>query len=83
MLVRWGTDIADRMGVKVRARPAWSRLMLISWFQGVVEATPEGCGLYAQEGFQVEIDKYTVQLSEKFADRETQSYTWMVRPAKN
>ena len=50
--------------------------------QAVVEATPQGRGLYASEGFQVEIGHYTVQLSNEFKARPTQSFTWMLRPAK-
>ncbi|KAI9659784.1 MAG: hypothetical protein M1821_001135 [Bathelium mastoideum] len=58
LLVRWGTEIADRMGVKT-----------------IVEATPQGRKLYEKEGFEVEIENYTVSLSEKFSDGPTQSFT--------
>ncbi|KAI9700974.1 MAG: hypothetical protein M1820_006619 [Bogoriella megaspora] len=47
-----------------------------------VEATPEGRALYEQEGFEVEIEQYTVQLGEEFSGRPTQSFTWMVHTAK-
>jgi hypothetical protein len=30
-----------------------------------------------------ELDWYTVQLSDRFADRDTQSYVWMARPEKS
>lgn len=50
--------------------------------QAVVEASPQGRGLYTSEGFQVEIDHYTVQLSDEFKARPTQDFTWMIRPAK-
>jgi len=49
----------------------------------VVEATRQGRGLYASEGFLVEIEHYVVQLSDAFSERDTQSFTWMIRPEKS
>lgn len=44
------------------------------------EATPQGRGLHASEGFQVDIDHYTVQLSYEFKAGPTQiSHGWSGR----
>ena len=83
MLTRWGIAIADEKGIQVSAPSLQgSDGKVTHMIQAVVEATPQGRGLYASEGFQVEIDHYTVQLSDEFKTKPTQSFTWMIRPAK-
>ena len=53
-------------------------------WQAVVEASDEGCGLYAKEGFEVAIENYVVPLSDRFKERRTQRFIWMIRkPGSN
>jgi hypothetical protein len=50
--------------------------------EAVVEATDYGLGLYKSAGYEVQY-KYEVKLPEKWADRETQQFWWMVRPKQS
>ena len=54
---------------------------LIHDWQTVVEATDYARHLYESEGFRV-LHDYVIDLPEKWAGRDKQRATWMVRPAK-
>lgn len=82
LLVKWGTAIADRMGVEASFVVSW----LISTsantlLQAVVEAGDYGRGLYEQEGFAV-VEKYVCPVPEKYDGRRKQWMWWMKRAAK-
>lgn len=88
MLLKWGTAIADKMGVEVKLldRPlhpnsTWPvRKLTLDW-QTVVEATDYALHLYESEGFRV-LHKNVIDLPEKWEGRDKQKFTWMVRPVK-
>jgi hypothetical protein len=79
MLAKWGTKVADDMGVEVREPGRYNMADLIWQKQAVVEATNYGRGLYSQEGFEV-LEDYELPVPEKWANRPRQRFWWMKRP---
>lgn len=82
MLVQWGTEVADKLGVKVNLFPSPNKVMgALTLSQAVVESSEEARGLYESEGFRV-VEHRSIGYPRKWAERKSQEFIWMIRSAK-